>query len=162
MTFQIGANVLDTVPEAAYATSGLAFGLGDRLTVFDGREFVYVQADGAITGPGFVCSISPAYQAVMLSTANDARGNIVGVPLVAFADNEYGWLQVKGPCAAVRVAGLAAANVRLNTTATAGQIDDDGTGGSMQVQGVYLTATNGASAGTVAGILNYPFIDVTL
>jgi hypothetical protein len=62
----------------------------------------------------------------------------------------------------MNVLASCAANVRLNTTATAGSLDDDGTAGSMQVQGIYLTAARAASNGSAAGILNRPFIDATL
>lgn len=161
MTAFVGAKTDDTMTSTVLTQSGKGFGLGDRLVTHDGKEWVFVQADGAITGEGYVCYIDASYQAIMLSTSNDARGNFVGIPAVAFADNEYGWLQTKGPCN-VRVAASAAANVRLNTTATAGQLDDDGTAGAMQVQGVYLTTANGGSAGTAAGILNDPFIDATI
>lgn len=161
MTIQVGAKPDDTYTSSQMTQSGKGFGLGDRFTDNDGKEWVFVQASGAITGAGYICIIDETYQAAMLSTSNDARGDICGVPAVAFADDDYGWLQVKGPCV-IRVAASAAANVRLNTTATAGQIDDDGTAGAMQVQGAYLTTANGGAAATAAGILNYPYVDVTL
>lgn len=152
----IGANL----DEVYAAGDSKAFGLGDRYVDDSGREYVYVSASGALTA-GFACFFDTAYSATMLSTSNDARGNLVGVPLATFATGEQGWLQVKGP-STVRVLASAAANVRLNTTATAGALDDDGTVGAMQVQGVYLTTANGGAAANVAAILNYPYVDVTL
>lgn len=146
---------------AAELREGRGAGLGDRLIRHDGTEWLFVQAGGAIASAGQVVVIDEAYSAVLLSTSNDARGDLVGVAAFAFASGEFGWVQVKGPCV-IQVAASCAANVRLNTTATAGQIDDDGTTGAMQVQGAYLTAARGGSAGTAAGILNYPYIDATL
>ena len=140
---------------AASTTDGKSFGLGDRHVAHDGKEYVYVQASGAITGAGYVVSIDEDYQAAMLSTSNDAKGDKVGVAPAAFADNDYGWVQIYGPCV-IRVAASAAANARLNSTATAGQIDDDGTAGALPVEGAVLTTANGGSAGTAAGILTYP------
>lgn len=146
---------------AASLTDGKSFGLGDRHVAHDGKEYVYVQADGAVTAAGYVVVIDETYQAVMVSTSNDARGDLIGVALAAFADNDYGWVQVKGP-ASVRVAASAAANARLNTTATAGQLDDDGTAGAFEILGLVLTTVNGGSAATAAGLLNYPSIGPVL
>ena len=153
----VGANLDETY--AAGDSKG--FGLGDRYVDDAGREYVFVVAGGAITGAAYVCTIDAAYSATMLSTANDARGNLVGIPLAAFASGEFGWLQVKGP-STIRVLASAVANTRLNTTATAGALDDDGTVGAMQVQGAYITTTNGGATANVAAILNYPFVDVTI
>lgn len=145
-----------------FATAGAVkgFSVGDYHRDHDGKAYVYVQASAAIAA-GDAAFYTTAYSATALSTSNDARGNKVGIAPVAFAANEYGWLQVDGP-ASVNAAALAAANVRLNTTATAGRLDDDGTAGSMQVQGVYLTSTVGATAAVTACVLTHPYIDVTL
>lgn len=133
------------------------FELGTRMKTGDGKEYMWVQANGAITGAGYVCTVDESFQAAMLSTSNDAGGDLVGVPGVAFADNDYGWVQVQGPCV-VRVAASAAANVGLNTTATAGQLDDDGTAGSFDIVGLVLTTANGGAAATAAAMLNYPTV----
>lgn len=157
----VGISPLDTFTTAASLQSGKGFGLGDRIPAdHDGRAYVYVQASAAIAAGDFAF-FTAAHAAAPLSTANDARGNLGGVANVAFASGEFGWLQVRG-ATAVNVLANAAANTRLNTTATAGKLDDDGTAGSMQVQGVYLTAANGAGTNATACILNDPFIDVTI
>lgn len=147
---QIGASVTSTEGALGAKTAGL----GDRYTDQVGKEYVYVQATSAITGAGYVAIIDEAYAAVMVSTSVDKIGNLIGVAGVAFAAADYGWLQVKGPCL-VRVAASCAANVTLNTTATAGQLDDDGTAGALAINGLVLTTARSASAGTAAGLLNY-------
>jgi hypothetical protein len=162
MTAFVGARLTDTFTAAAMTQGGKGFGLGDRYVRGDGTEYVFVQANGAVTGAGYVCYLDSSYQAAMLSTSNDAYGNLVAIPLAAFADDDYGWMQVKGPCGAIRVAASAAANVRLNSTATAGQIDDDGTTGAMEIRGIALTTANGGAAATAPGMLNYPVIGATL
>jgi len=161
MTAFVGARLTDTFTAAQMTQGGKGFGLGDRYVRGDGTEYVFVQASAAIAQYD-VAFFSSAYAATSLSTANDARGNLCGVASVAFATSEYGWLQVKGPAANVNVLASAAANVRLNTTATGGSLDDDGTAGSMQVQGVYLTTARGGTAGPAPAILNFPYVDVTL
>lgn len=134
----------DTVPR---------FALGTRVAASESTEWIYVQTDGAVTAAGYVCVIDEAFQSAMLSTSNDAEGDLVGVAAVDFADNEYGWLQVKGPTL-IRVAASCAANITLNTTGTAGQLDDDGAVGAMRIDGLVLTTANGGSAATAAGMLN--------
>lgn len=161
MTNIIGAQVNNWFT-ATELTQGVGFSLGDRMTDFDGKEYLFVLAgSGGFTGAGYVVIIDENYAAVQISTSNDARGDLLGVATTAVSADGYAWVQVKGPCV-VQVAASCAANVRLNTTATAGQIDDDGTAGAMQCQGIYLTTARGAGAGTAPGVLNYPYVDVTL
>jgi hypothetical protein len=160
MTTLIGVDILNPVT-AAELTQGKGFGLGDRHIDQTGNEYVYVQAGvGGITA-NFVATIDEAYAAVMVSTSNDARGDLLGVALATIAANSFGWVQVKGVCN-VQVAASCAANVRLNTTATAGQLDDDGTAGSITCDGIVLTTARGAGAGTAPGVLNYAIQGVTI
>lgn len=145
------------------------FAVGTRATGSDNSEYVFVKnAAATASAAGDVFYFVPTtFAATKLSTSNDARGNLVGVAVSAIPGTTgtvtgYGWAQVKGQATA-SVLTLAAANVRLNTTATAGSLDDDGTAGSMQVQGIYLTTANsGGTTAATACIMNYPFVDVTL
>jgi len=158
----VGTNFTDSFTASELLTLGRGFSVGDRAVDHNGNEYLFVLAGaGGFTGDGYVVIVDEVYGGVQLSTSNDARGDIVGVAKAAVAASSYGWVQVKG-VANVQVAASCAANVRLNTTATAGQIDDDGTTGAMQVQGIYLTTARAASAGTAPGVLNYPYVDVTL
>ena len=160
MTTLIGVDVLSP-RTAAEVAQGQSFGLGDRHIDHLGNEYVFVLAGvGGITA-NFVATIDEAYGAVMVSTSNDARGDLLGVALATIAANSYGWVQVKGVCN-VQVAASCAANVRLNTTATAGQLDDDGTAGSITCDGVFLTTARGAGAGTAPAVLNYAIQGATI
>jgi len=160
MTTLIGVDILNPVT-AAELTQGKGFGLGDRHIDQTGNEYVYVQAGvGGITA-NFVATIDEAYGAVMVSTSNDARGDLLGVAPATIAANSFGWVQVKGVCS-VQVAASCAANVRLNTTATAGQLDDDGAAGSFTCDGIFLTTARGAGAGTAPAVLNYAIQGVTI
>jgi hypothetical protein len=160
MTTLIGVDILNPVT-ADELTQGKGFGLGDRHIDQSGNEYVYVQAGvGGITG-NFVATINEAYGAAMVSTLNDARGDLLGVAPVAIAASSYGWVQVKGVCT-VQVAASCAANVRLNTTPTAGQLDDDGTAGSITCDGIFLTTARDAGAGTAPAVMNYAIQGVTI
>jgi hypothetical protein len=149
----MGASVVSTEAALGAKTAGL----GDRYVAQDGKEWVYIQASGAITGAGYVVIIDEAYDAAQITTSNDALGDKIGVANCAFADNDYGWVQIYGPCL-IRVSASCAANAPLNTTATAGQLDDDATAGALVIAGAVLTTARAASAGTAAGILTYPYV----
>lgn len=130
------------------------------------KSYIYVQANGAITGTGYVCDIDVStFDAAMSTTTTTAPGTGAGKPVgiarTAFADNEYGWLQVYGT-GVIRVSASAAAYTNLNSTATAGQIDDDATAGAEVIDGVILDTANGGAASTVAGFINWPKVGRTL
>jgi hypothetical protein len=158
----IGVNLTQTIAAAELQSSGRGFGLGDRYTDHDGKEWVFVRASAAVAQFDSV-TYDETYGTVVapLSTANDARGDLVGAAPVAIAAGDYGWLQVRGPCS-VNVKASCAANVRLNTTASAGLLDDDGTAGAMQVEGFYLTGARGGTDGPAPAILNAPIVGATL
>jgi len=152
-----GMNVL-------YPTASPTFALGDLGTTFDGKVYVYVQANGVITGDGYVVSIDYAFQATMVDTdvaATILEGNKVAVADAAFADNEYGWVQVYGPCG-IRTEQDALANKKLKGTADAGQVDDAAATGIF-INGMHLgAATGGADAVNSTGMLNHPTFEVQM
>ena len=138
--------------------------LGFRVVGNDGSDWIYVQADAAgITGAGYCVLVDEAFAADMIDTTNSAAGfgQFVGVAPAVFAANEFGYVQISG-VAIVRVAASAAANTALNTTATAGQLDDDAGTGAEVVTGVTLTTANGGSAATAAAVLNNASVGATL
>lgn len=129
---------------------------------FGYQEFVYGRANGAITGPGFLCIEQTGFDFAMLTTANSGNGARVGAAQTVLADNQYGWFQVYGK-GSLRTLASAAANTRLNTTATAGAVDDDGTAASKSILGaVLMTATGGAAATNPDAIFSYPIVGITL
>jgi len=136
------------------------FRLGQRMEGEDGKEYVYVQADGAITGAGYVAVIDENGQAAMATNTTAVYGQQIGVASVAFADDEYGWLQVFGT-ANIRVAASCAANVPITSTTTGGQLDDAAGAGTKTITGAVLTTANGGTAGTAEGVLTYPTVGAT-
>lgn len=137
-----------------------AFDLGQVAEGSDGSVWVYCQfGTGGLTGSGYVCKITEAFEALMLSTSNDTFGDKVGVPQCGVAvEDDYAWLQVYGVSPAIRVSASAAENVALGTTATAGELDD---AGGLVVNGVIITTTNGGAAAVQPGLLNWPTITAT-
>lgn len=151
-------------------TSTQEFKLGSRFQFEDSsgtKEYVYGRADGAITGLGYACVEKTGFDfsmATVTLTAPGASGfgTRVGIAQAALADNEYGWFQVYGK-GSLRTLASAAKGTRLNSTATAGALDDDGTASSEAIFGIVIgTATGGAEATNADAILNYPSVGTTL
>ncbi len=133
--------------------------LGQRHETPDGKVYTYVQANGAIVATDVVI-VDEAGQADQIDLTNSAtaRGDKVAIANIAFADNDYGWVQRYGPSIA-NVATSAAANVVLNSTAVSGRLDDDSGAGLEDIEGLFLTAAEASNA--AACMLNYPIVGVT-
>lgn len=155
MTAIIGANV-------ANPTTIAEFGLGDLRTDHDGKIWVYIRASGTIAQYDVV-TYDETYSTTVapVSTSNDARGDKLGVAPVAFATNEYGWLQIYGPTI-LKVLASCVPNTELTITATAGSVDDATTASLMVADGIVATAASVSVATATAGILNFPSIGRTL
>lgn len=125
--------------------------LGTKFEGANGGTWIYCSLP-AITQIGSVCVIDPTtWLATLASTANSPFGQRLGVaPAVASLGN-YGWLQTEGVIDNVYVLASCAANVRLNTTATAGALDDDGTAGAKVANNLTLTTARAASNGVAPG-----------
>lgn len=151
---------VDSSPTFALGTYGTRNGSGDKV-------YVYGQARGAVTAAGYFCVAQTNFDFAMATTAETApgttgHGSIGGVAMAAMADNEYGWFQVLGK-ASLRTLASAAKGTRLNTTATAGALDDDATAGARAINGVVLgTATGGAEATNADAYLTFPTVGVTI
>ena len=131
------------------------------------QEFIYGRADGAVTGAGYLCVEETGFDFAMVSTTTTAPGasgfgSRCGAAQAALADNEYGWFQIYGK-GSLRTLASAAKGTRLNSTATAGAVDDDGTAGSEAIEGLVIgTATGGSAATNTDAIFSYPTVGATL
>lgn len=129
-------------------TSEAKAGLLNRHCGVDGKEYVYIQANGAIAQYDVV-AIDEAGQAAPVTKALADDGYKIAIAQTAIADNEYGYVQVKG-VVALNVLANCAADVALYTSATAGSLDDTSTS-QTKILGLVATATAGGSPGSVAG-----------
>lgn len=144
------------------------YGLGDlgaNVTTAGTKVYMYVRAAAAISA-NFVVDINGStYAAAQTTTTSGAPGTGTGksmaVAPISFASGDYGWVQVYGN-GLVQVAASCAAYTNLNTTATAGQIDDDATTGARRVDGIILNTARAASAGTASAWINWPRIGSTI
>lgn len=150
------------VPEFRLGTIG---GYDDPTNGY--QEFVYGRANGAVTAVGYACVEETGFDFAMINVTKTTPGTAgfgsrVAVAQAAMSDNQYGWFQIYGK-GSVRTLASAAKGTRLNTTATDGALDDDGTAGSEAINGIVLgTATGGAAATNADAILAYPTVGVTL
>ena len=132
--------------------------LGTLVNGPDGKVYMIVQlGTGGVTGAGYVVTIDQSFDAVMLTTSNDADGDQVGVALGAGAEDDIGYVQVYGP-ASVRSEQDAAANAFLGATADAGPVDDAAATG-LYIDGiVFRAATGGADGLNTTAFLTWPRI----
>lgn len=148
-------------PEVAVGT------IGWNQTSAGPKGYIYVRDSGsAITGDGYVCDIDgSAFTAVMSTTTTTApgtgAGKPVGVARAAIAASGYGWLQIFG-AGVIRTSASCAAYTIINSTATAGQLDDDATAGAEVIDGIVLDTATGGAAATTAGFINWPKVGRTL
>lgn len=152
----VGMNVTRRETSPEFALNDLAW---DR-----GKAYVYVQADGAITQNGSVCTITNAGQCIMIDTDTAAtflEGNRVAIAEAAFADNDYGWVQVYGACD-VDSEQDALASKKLGGTSTGGHVDDAAATG-LFINGLHLqTATGGTDAINATGFIKWATIEVQM
>jgi hypothetical protein len=152
------AGVKPTVP-----TTSPGFALND-IAWDRGKAYRYVQANGAITKRGSGCTIGYSGQAIMYDTGTAAtflEGDAVGIALAAFADNDYGWLQVYGLCP-VDSEQDALANKKLGGTSTGGHIDDAAATG-LFINGLHLGVATGASdAINETGFIKWATVEIQM
>lgn len=165
MTTLIGTNLSAVTFSTATSTSpvlggGKGFSVGTRHTNNDGKEYVFIQANSAVSQYDVVNIPHDAagpFIAVSYATSVGASGQEIGVAQYALASGDYGWVQVKGNCR-VNVLGSCAKNVTLWSTTTAGALDD-ATASNFLIQGLIIVSTNPtASATNMEGFLNYPTV----
>jgi len=157
-------NAVATVPDFKPGTVG---GYDDPADGY--KEYVYGMATAAITAAGYCC-VEGILNAnfSMITTANTAAGTLgghgsrVGAAMNAIPLNNYGWLQIWGK-GALRCLASAAIGTRLNTTATSGALDDDGTAASRAINGVVLKTVVGGAEATAPDVrFSYPTVGATL
>ncbi len=116
-----------------------------------GRVWKYAQAGEALTGQGYVAYLDASGVALLLDTTTDGENpQIVGAVGANedVANAEYFWLCMEKPASdtemGIRVAANAAADIDLQTTAVAGELDDAAT---AALKGARLLTAQGGSAG---------------
>jgi hypothetical protein len=133
--------------------------VGDLFFHTDGRVFMFVRYGTGGATANYAVSINAAGTAVMATNAVSFFGERVGVAMATAALNEWGWVQIFGPVDIQT--DVAVVNVRMQTTTTAGQIDDASGAGTKQINGLTLTTAKTGSAGLAPALLTWPTIGAT-
>ena len=146
MSYAIDKHALADFTDTPSDIHRTPFKVGQKVEANDGT-YMFVQANGAIAQYAAV-KIDDDYQAVELTTAiSGDEPTKVGVAQVAFADNDYGLVFIGPGSCTVLAAANCAADVVLNTTTTAGVVDDASTDVVVNLK---LTTANGGAQAAVA------------
>lgn len=140
-------------------TNDARFSPGQMVLGDWGGCWVYGQASGTVAARAAV-HFNNSMQATAVTTASSPRGAAVGVAMATMTSGQWGWFQRNGQVNGSAAAAIAA-GARLNTTANAGSIDDDGTVGAKTIEGMGVLVAVGSS-GPVELTLSFPFIGATL
>jgi len=152
------------------STDKPSYGLGDVVfnkTSAGIKGYVLCQDSGAgVTGDGYVVLMDgSSYSAIMASTTTSApgtgQGKLAGMARAAVTASYYFWAQIYGP-GVVRTAASCAAYTAINTTGTAGQLDDDASVGAEIINGIVLDTATGGAAATTAAWIQWPNVGRTL
>lgn len=139
---------------AADLTSGIGFGLGDRVTTSDGKTYTFFQYNsgaGAIAGTagravGFYApgGVSAGATTVVSADVSDTAGVLAGVLAGTINNGEYGWVQTYGPVT-VSVAFVSGADGNALTLSTT-------TDGTLKVVGAVTDAGGARSLDASAAL----------
>jgi len=149
----LGVSLTDTP-----ATNVAGFALGTRTIVPSAngdKEYIYAKAEGAITA-GFFAAFDEAFDAVSITHALGIANTSFGVAAATMADEDYGWFQINGYCAAAYLGASCNPDVQLYTSGTAGMLDDADITGSCPIIGVRNITVVGGAAANSPVMLNYP------
>jgi hypothetical protein len=149
----IGVSLTETPAGTGTSSDeGNEFALGSVVTAQDSAIYMRVHASAAIAQYDFV-GIDENYEAAPLTAAMAGDGWQIGAAQVALADNDFGWVAVKGSNIKGAFAASCAADVALYTTGTAGTLDD-ATG--TLINGVVCVLTPGTAAAEAEVIMSWP------
>jgi hypothetical protein len=132
----------------------IEYALGTTVKGNTNTEWVYVQASGAIAQFDVV-GIDENYQAAKITKAMADDGFNVGFAQVAFTDDYYGWVALRGTDIGMNVLASCASDVALYTSGTAGSLDDTSTS-QTKIDGVVAVTSIGSAATSVEVIATYP------
>ena len=132
------------------------FGLGEYGSE-SGSIYLYVKTNVVVSQAGEVLVVADDFFAHPVTTSTDLVGRQMGVALVPAAAGKFLWIQVLGSPQILVAAGCDS-HAHLRATATAGVLDDSGSG--PIVAGIVSSQDNGAMQGLVNATVVYPVLQV--
>lgn len=152
----IGANLTDRVAGTGTSSDqGNQFALGTEVLTKLGGRYLYVHAAEAVSDHMWV-SIDGTYEVRKLTATELNKGYRVGcADQGAFADNDFGWVCIDGfPSGLIDAASVK--EVKLYTSATAGQLSSGSTVGTLVPGIVAVSSNTTGSALAVTTIMKNP------
>lgn len=152
----LGANFsVTTAGTGTNSDQGGLFELGQQVIANDGSAWMYVHASAAIAQYDAV-GISETFEAAPLSKAMADDGWNIGFAQVAFDDNDFGWVALRGGKGLkVNLLGSCAADVPLYTSGTAGSLDDTSTS-QTKIDGIVNVTAVATAAAASTVIATWP------
>jgi len=153
--FVVGANTSGVYsPAGNTAEYGQTHKLGEVMTTYDGKRWLFVSASTSLTSYQVAAVTSSGY-AVPVTTALGSSGiNKVGVAQNNISSGSWGWIQILGGCT-LSVLSTCSSKVALFTSGTAGSLDD--TTSTVKIAGIYIEADITAAANTAAVMVIEPY-----
>ena len=126
---------------------------GSRKKDYAGNEYILLKGVASLAA-GDAVVFDETFASARLSTAT-AVGQPVAVAMSAnTSSSNYSWFQVYGKATVSSGALTVAADAQLQSTGTAGAVDDTATAGKTIVGAVSASANSG---GFITAWLNYPY-----
>lgn len=133
----------DPISTSTPEIPGLPFEVGTRAIGEDGKEYLFVVADSAIT-VNQCLAVSPGdFGAAPLTKALADAGSIIAVAQVAIDSGDFGWVQTQGQVS-ITLKNSCEPFVPLYTTASAGMLDDTAAS-QTRIYGIRAEDTSTAS-----------------
>lgn len=129
------------------------FRLLTRKTDINGRIYIYLKGV-ASTAVGDAVVFDEAGVTARLSTSTAVAQPVAVAMAANTSATNYSWYQIYGLCPAVNCAATVAADAYLQSTGTAGQVDDTTTAGKTIVG---MTSASAGSSNVLTAWLNHPF-----
>lgn len=141
-----GVPIAWTEPVTAASHTPARYPVGTR-RVENGREYVYQQADDAVTvNQAVMLDIAASATGLKITPATTEQKAIYGVAEVAFTDEYFAWVTVKGVASTLIATGSAVGD-RLCLAATDGVLEPQKGLGRIYLQGQFSAA---AASGIIA------------
>lgn len=163
-TMGVDIQAVSSLASGSLTTYSPEFGLGNKVTMSDAGEAVYIKAGAAITaGDVLIVNQSTGSAQGITTTLVSANATaatqsyLVAVAHSTLASGQHGWACVKGaPFAGINIGASCNKGTPLYTTATAGQLNTSQTS-TVLIAGIEATVTT-TTAAVVAGFCNNPVI----
>lgn len=154
-----GVDLNNSAPTSAMQTNSAGtvippFKVGTRVMGSGETEWVYVQANGAISAYDLV-AINSTGTATRATAALAATGSELAFAQNAFSDTDYGWVTTKGNPLTVNVSATSTLQAVLYVAGTSGKLSTTASSGTLAGIAL-LTASTTAAVASYLAVVTFP------